>query len=223
MSRPAFQIPRNAKFSQKLAYPIFYIDAFQSNPPYRPITRIIYVLFAGWLFGLAYLLAALLLLLSIIFIPYGIQTLRFVPFVVWPFGRSIVRGDAGQVMYEGLFTRLVHDRTHPFTIFANGTNAFYMIIMFHHCFLHHIIVVWLLAFGWLLILGRLVAGVVLVLSVVGFAAGMENFRAIPWTAWPFGSVVAQIATVPDYPPSGTVFPPPPNLQQQQFFTPQSVV
>jgi uncharacterized membrane protein YccF (DUF307 family) len=60
-------------------------------------------------------------------------------------------------------------------------------------------VVWLLTAGWLLILARLIIGGLLVLSVVGYAAGVENFRAIPWTAWPFGYVVAQITRVPDYP------------------------
>lgn len=119
--RPAYRVPKNASTGQKLLYPFQYVDAYMNRPPYAAVTHWIYFLLGGWAFALAYILVGLLQIITIIFIPYGMQTLRSVPFVAWPFGKSIVRGDADRVVYEGLITRLVQDPCHPFTIFANGT------------------------------------------------------------------------------------------------------
>jgi len=56
----------------------------------RLIGNILWLLLAGWEMFLAYLLAGLLLCVTIIGIPFGIAAFRLAFFVIWPFGRVAV-------------------------------------------------------------------------------------------------------------------------------------
>jgi uncharacterized membrane protein YccF (DUF307 family) len=62
----------------------------------RVVLNLIWLVFGGIWLALAYAVAALIMFLLIITIPFGIAAARMASFCVWPFGRTIVRRrDAG--------------------------------------------------------------------------------------------------------------------------------
>jgi uncharacterized membrane protein YccF (DUF307 family) len=62
----------------------------------RTIGNIIWFVLSGLWLALGYALAALIMFILIITIPFGIASLRIAAFCLWPFGRVIVRrSDAG--------------------------------------------------------------------------------------------------------------------------------
>ena len=62
----------------------------------RTIGNIIWFVLSGVWLAIAYTLAALVMFILIITIPFGIASLRIAAFCLWPFGRVIIgRPDAG--------------------------------------------------------------------------------------------------------------------------------
>ena len=62
----------------------------------RVILNVIWLVFAGLWLALAYAIAALVMFILIITIPFGIAALRIARYCLWPFGRTVVRrADAG--------------------------------------------------------------------------------------------------------------------------------
>jgi uncharacterized membrane protein YccF (DUF307 family) len=62
----------------------------------RLVLNLIWLVFAGFWLAIGYALAGLLMFVLIITIPFGFAAFRLAGFVLWPFGRTIVRQeDAG--------------------------------------------------------------------------------------------------------------------------------
>ena len=62
----------------------------------RLLLNLIWLVFGGLLMAAGYALTALVMLILIITIPFGIASARIALFCLWPFGRTIVRQpDAG--------------------------------------------------------------------------------------------------------------------------------
>ncbi|HEX5621488.1 MAG TPA: YccF domain-containing protein [Solirubrobacteraceae bacterium] len=62
----------------------------------RLLLNLIWLIFGGLLLALGYAIAALVMLILIVTIPFGIAAGRMALFCVWPFGRTLVRRrDAG--------------------------------------------------------------------------------------------------------------------------------
>jgi uncharacterized membrane protein YccF (DUF307 family) len=55
----------------------------------RIIGNIIWLLFGGLLIAIEYLISSLLLIITIIGIPFGLQTLKLATLALWPFGKVI--------------------------------------------------------------------------------------------------------------------------------------
>jgi uncharacterized membrane protein YccF (DUF307 family) len=56
----------------------------------RTVGNILWLILVGWHTALAWLLAGLVLCVTIIGIPFGVQCFKIAGFSLWPFGRSIV-------------------------------------------------------------------------------------------------------------------------------------
>jgi uncharacterized membrane protein YccF (DUF307 family) len=56
----------------------------------RTLLNIIWVVLAGFWLALGYLLAALLMAITIIGIPFAFQAFRLAGYALWPFGRTLV-------------------------------------------------------------------------------------------------------------------------------------
>jgi uncharacterized membrane protein YccF (DUF307 family) len=62
----------------------------------RVLLNIIWLIFGGLVLALAYAVAALVMFILIITIPFGIASARIALFCLWPFGRTLIRRhDAG--------------------------------------------------------------------------------------------------------------------------------
>ena len=53
-------------------------------------------------------------------------------------------------------------------------------------------VLWFVLAGWWLIIGHLVTGVLLCLTIIGIPLGLANFKLIPVTLRPFGRDIVSI-------------------------------
>jgi uncharacterized membrane protein YccF (DUF307 family) len=68
----------------------------------RVLLNIIWFLLAGLWLAIAYLLAALVMFILIITIPFALQAVKLAAFAIWPFGRTVVqRPDAGAPSFIG--------------------------------------------------------------------------------------------------------------------------
>lgn len=56
----------------------------------RVIGNLIWLIFGGVLMALEYLVASFLLILTIVGIPFGLQTLKLAALALWPFGKEVV-------------------------------------------------------------------------------------------------------------------------------------
>ena len=62
----------------------------------RLLLNVIWFVFAGFWMALGYALAALIMFILIITIPFGVAALRIGVFALWPFGKTVIRRrDAG--------------------------------------------------------------------------------------------------------------------------------
>lgn len=62
----------------------------------RTVLNIIWLVLCGWWMALLYTLAGIVMCILIITIPFGLQAFKLAGFMLWPFGRTVVRRtDAG--------------------------------------------------------------------------------------------------------------------------------
>src|SRR5450759_1484342 len=52
--------------------------------------NIIWLIFGGLIIAIAYLIGSIILMITIVGIPFGIQTLKMASLSLWPFGRNTV-------------------------------------------------------------------------------------------------------------------------------------
>jgi uncharacterized membrane protein YccF (DUF307 family) len=57
----------------------------------RTLLNIIWVVFGGLWLALLYVFAGVLMCVLIITIPFGLQAFKLAGFIIWPFGRTVVR------------------------------------------------------------------------------------------------------------------------------------
>ncbi len=62
---------------QKTVYTVKYAQALQSRPPWLTVSKVLWVVFGGWFLFLEYAMAGLLMVLSLVFLPFGLQALKF--------------------------------------------------------------------------------------------------------------------------------------------------
>jgi uncharacterized membrane protein YccF (DUF307 family) len=56
--------------------------------------NLIWLIFGGIIIAIEYLLASLLLMITIVGIPFGIQTIKMVELALWPFGKKVETTDS---------------------------------------------------------------------------------------------------------------------------------
>lgn len=57
----------------------------------RTLLNLIWFVLCGWWMALLYVLAGVLMCILIITIPFGLQAFKLAGFMLWPFGRTVVR------------------------------------------------------------------------------------------------------------------------------------
>ena len=131
---------------------------------------------------IAYALAALTLMLTLIFIPFGVQGFRFAVFAFNPIGKEVYTppsyGPSPDAFTSAWFQESLGDPWHPFSVAAN--------------------IVWLLVFGWQLFLAHLLLAVVQFITIIGFANGVQHLKLSVFALWPFGRQT-RLERPPDWP------------------------
>jgi uncharacterized membrane protein YccF (DUF307 family) len=72
----------------------------------KTIGNILWLILAGLWLAIGYSLAGLLLCITIIGIPFGIQAFKLAGFVLWPFGRKVVAKDEALSVLDVIFNVL---------------------------------------------------------------------------------------------------------------------
>ena len=67
----------------------------------RTIGNILWFIFAGIWLALGYAVSGLLMCLTIIGIPFGVQAFKLAAFTLWPFGKTVVRSSEGGCLEVG--------------------------------------------------------------------------------------------------------------------------
>lgn len=57
----------------------------------KTLGNLLWLIFGGLAIALEYLFASLVLFITIIGIPFGLQTLKLVSLAIWPFGKTVVQ------------------------------------------------------------------------------------------------------------------------------------
>jgi uncharacterized membrane protein YccF (DUF307 family) len=57
----------------------------------RDLLNLIWLIFGGFLIAIEYLVSSFVLIITIIGIPFGLQSLKMASLAVWPFGRRVVQ------------------------------------------------------------------------------------------------------------------------------------
>src|SRR5689334_773752 len=59
--------------------------------PLNPLLNILWLVFSGFWLAIGYTVAGVVMFIPIITIPFGIASFRLAGFVLWPFGRTVIR------------------------------------------------------------------------------------------------------------------------------------
>jgi uncharacterized membrane protein YccF (DUF307 family) len=127
----------------------------------RTIANILWVIFGGWLTALGWCLAALLMAVTIVGLPWTRACLSIARFSLWPFGSRLVPRQ--QVTgYDDI-----------------GTGGLGLLGN----------IIWFILGGWYLALTHLVVGIGWCLTIIGIPFGVAHFRLMKQAFAPIGKVV----------------------------------
>jgi uncharacterized membrane protein YccF (DUF307 family) len=129
----------------------------------RLILNILWFIFGGFISGTLWILAGVLLAITIVGLPWTQAAFRIASFSYWPFGRQVVsraelsrRGDLG---------------TGPLGLLLN--------------------IVWFILGGWWLAIHHIVLGVGLCVSIIGIPFGLQHLKLAIISLAPVGKAVVE--------------------------------
>ena len=131
------------------------------------ILNILWIVFGGLWMALAWLVAAVIMAITIIGLPWAWSALNIASYTLLPFGRKAVsRAD-----YSG------HDiGTGPFGLLGN--------------------IIWLVLAGWWLALGHLITALGLAVTVVGIPFAWAHLKLAGIALWPIGKEIVPADAMP---------------------------
>ena len=130
----------------------------------RLILNILWFVFGGWLSGSLWILAGVLLAITIVGLPWAQAAFRIAGFSYWPFGRQVV------------------DRAGFRNRSDLGTGGLGLLLN----------IVWFLLAGWYLAIHHIVLGIGLCVTIVGFPFGFQHFKLAMISLAPVGKAVVEI-------------------------------
>jgi uncharacterized membrane protein YccF (DUF307 family) len=132
----------------------------------RLLLNIIWIIFGGWLTALLWLLAAVLMAISIIGLPWARSAFNIASYSLLPFGHTVVPRQivTGQ-----------HDfGTGPAGLLGN--------------------IIWFILGGWYLALSHLIIGIGYCLTIIGIPFGIAHFKLMKLSFAPVGKMVVPSLT-----------------------------
>lgn len=128
------------------------------------ILNVIWLLTTGWAAGLAWLLAAALMAISIVGLPWARAAFNIAIFSFWPFGRTAVSRET------------LTGREDIGTGALGGAGN----------------VVWLIFAGWWLALGHLGLAVANAVTIIGLPFAWQHLKLAGVSLWPVGKAIVDV-------------------------------
>ncbi len=125
------------------------------------LLNVLWVLFGGIWMALAWLLAALLMAITIVGLPWARAAVNIASYTLLPFGRVAVSREAvsGQEDFG----------TGPLGTLGN--------------------LIWLILAGWWLALGHIFTAVALAITLIGIPFAWAHLKLVPISLWPIGKTI----------------------------------
>jgi len=130
----------------------------------RLLLNLLWFVFGGWISGLAWILAGVILAITVVGLPWAQAAFRIAGFSFWPFGREVVSR-------EEVFGR--HD-------LGTGSMGFLLNV------------VWFVFAGWWLALHHLVLAVGLAITIIGIPFAIQHIKLAVISIAPVGKTVVEI-------------------------------
>ena len=127
------------------------------------ILNVLWFIFGGWIAGLTWLLAGVLLAITIVGLPWALAAFRIGLFSFMPFGK--------QVVSRGAVTGREDLGTGPLGLLLN--------------------IVWFLLGGWYIALAHLVIGVIQLVFIITIPFGLQHFKLAVIALAPIGKEVIE--------------------------------
>lgn len=127
------------------------------------ILNILWFLFGGFLAGLGWLLAALILAITVVGLPWAPAAVRIAGFAAFPFGRRVVSREE--------LTGREDLGTGPTGLVLN--------------------IIWIVFAGWWLAIGHISIGVAQCLTIIGIPFGWQHFKLAVLALAPVGKEVVE--------------------------------
>lgn len=124
------------------------------------ILNVLWILAGGLWMALGWLIAAVLMVLTIVGIPWARAALGLAGYTLLPFGRVAISRD--EIGGEDLGTG-------PLGVIGN--------------------IIWLLLAGWWLALGHILTAIALAVTIIGIPFAWAHLKLVPISLWPIGKVV----------------------------------
>jgi uncharacterized membrane protein YccF (DUF307 family) len=136
--------------------------------PISLLLNVLWMIFGGLAMAVAWLFAALIMVLTIVGIPWARAAFNIASYALLPFGRKAVS------RAEFLGTEDVG--TGPFGLVGN--------------------IVWLVFAGWWLALGHLIAAILLAVTIIGIPFAWAHLKLAGIALWPIGKMIVEADEVP---------------------------
>ena len=136
--------------------------------PVSLLLNILWMIFGGLEMAIGWLFAALIMVITVIGIPWARAAFNMASYALLPFGRKAV----SRAEYLG-----TEDfGTGPFGLVGN--------------------ILWLVFAGWWLALGHLIAALVLAITIIGIPFAWAHLKLAGIALWPIGKMIVEADEVP---------------------------
>jgi uncharacterized membrane protein YccF (DUF307 family) len=142
--------------------------------PIALLLNVLWMIFGGLEMAIGWLFAALIMVITIVGIPWARAAFNIAAYALLPFGRKAV----SRAEYFG--TEDVG--TGPFGLLGN--------------------IVWLVLAGWWLALGHLIAAFLLAITIIGIPFAWAHLKLAGLALWPIGKMIVDADEVPPRYPGG---------------------
>ncbi len=115
------------------------------------LLNIIWIVFGGFMIAVEYVLSSVAMMLTVIGIPFGLQTLKLAQVALWPFGTDISNNGWPSGCLAGIMN-----------------------------------IIWWFLGGFVIALTHLAWGLLFCVTIVGIPFGMQLFKLMMLSLFPFG-------------------------------------
>ena len=143
--------------------------------PMSLLLNVLWIVFGGFYMAVGWVIAALIMVITIIGIPWARAAFNIASYTLLPFGRKAV----SRAEYLGTADM----GTGPFGFLGN--------------------IVWLVLAGWWLALGHLGTAIILAVTIIGIPFAWAHLKLAGIALWPIGKMIVDAhETSPRYPSTG---------------------